>query len=142
MRLLITLPLLTACATSPVYQTAQHVNSTVNKRIVFIHDAEQYGVVDKWVVNPAKGDCEDFALTKIAELQAAGVPASLGVCLGGVGWHAVTLVQDGAETWVLDNLYNYPVRKADYTECNVWLSPEFVRRLANSRKLSSAKAGL
>lgn len=128
---------LTACATSPTYQAAAAINGMVNNAIEYTEDAEQYGRRDVWVANPAsgKGDCEDYALTKKAALQEAGLPATLGVCVGGIGWHAVTLVQDGAETWVLDNRYDYPVRKADYTDCKVWVRPETVERLAQKRKL-------
>jgi predicted transglutaminase-like cysteine proteinase len=134
MRYLLILPLLTACATSPVYQTVHHVNATVNSRIAFVHDAEQYGLADKWVVNPAKGDCEDFALTKIAELQAQGIPARLAICRDEKPSHAVALVLDGGTTWVLDNRLPYPIEKGNYG-CKRWMRDDSLERLERKRTM-------
>lgn len=60
------------------YDLLGKVNRDVNARIEPMSDMAQYGTDDVWVVNPAsrKGDCEDYALTKRAELMRAGVPAS------------------------------------------------------------------
>ncbi len=133
---------LTACATSPTYQAAAAVNAQVNAAITYTEDAEQYGRRDVWAVDPAsgKGDCEDFALTKVAMLQARGIAAEVGICMGSP-YHAVALVQDGPTTWVLDNRQNRDadgqyrsvvVSNADYP-CKVWLQPETVARIRAER---------
>ncbi len=74
------------------------VNDEVNASIRYRSDLDQYGVVDRWVVNPlsGEGDCEDYALTKRQRLGRGELVI--------VGYrrlvHAV-LVVDG---WVLDNI--------------------------------------
>jgi predicted transglutaminase-like cysteine proteinase len=111
---------LTGCAThSQTYLVAAQVNHKVNSAMVYTTDAEQYGKSDVWAIQPAsgKGDCEDFALTKIKHLQAQGVNATLGICQGRIGTHAVALVNDCADTWVLDNRINHLVHKQSYHDC-------------------------
>ncbi len=53
------------------------VNAYVNSRVAFIDDSRQFGVADRW--SPAaetlargRGDCEDYALAKMAMLRRAG----------------------------------------------------------------------
>ncbi|MDQ3079253.1 MAG: transglutaminase-like cysteine peptidase [Pseudomonadota bacterium] len=53
------------------------VNRYVNASIAFVDDSRQYGVVDKWeTANAAlasgRGDCEDYAIAKLAMLRRAG----------------------------------------------------------------------
>jgi predicted transglutaminase-like cysteine proteinase len=57
----------------------QYVNNYVNHVIAYVSDATHYGVDDLWVQNPVdlKGDCEDFAITKMSMLgDMAGVENS------------------------------------------------------------------
>lgn len=54
----------------------QYVNNYVNHAITYVSDSAHYGQGDLWVQNPIdlKGDCEDFALTKMSMLgDMAGV---------------------------------------------------------------------
>ena len=53
------------------------VNTYVNHRVQFVDDSRQYGVADRW--SPAantlargRGDCEDYAIAKMAMLRRAG----------------------------------------------------------------------
>lgn len=70
---------------------------------------EQYGVADKWVANPAsnKGDCEDYALTKLYRVVKAGLSANR--CAVYLCWtreniyHAVLVIDD---RFVLENGVN------------------------------------
>jgi len=116
---------LTACANlSPTVQVAEAVNQQINSSITYQSDAEQYGQSDRWVVEPTsgKGDCEDYALTKAARLNAGGIPTAIFICLrDGKPAHAVAVAYDGKEEWVLDSLYPRAIRKADY-DCKVWLN--------------------
>lgn len=52
------------------------INLQVNREITYTTDPEQYGLRDYWVFEPAskKGDCEDYALTKLHRLAKAGFP--------------------------------------------------------------------
>jgi predicted transglutaminase-like cysteine proteinase len=59
----------------PVTRRAiETVHVAVNQSIQYMTDEQQYGVLDRWVTAPASGlgDCEDYALTKRARLQALG----------------------------------------------------------------------
>ena len=53
------------------------INTYVNHRVQFVDDIRQYGVADRW--SPAaetlargRGDCEDYAIAKMAMLRRAG----------------------------------------------------------------------
>jgi predicted transglutaminase-like cysteine proteinase len=53
------------------------VNRFVNARIAFVDDSRQFGVADRWSAANAtlargRGDCEDYALAKLALLRRAG----------------------------------------------------------------------
>lgn len=96
------------------------VNRTVNTLIAYRKDEATYGNLDYWA-NPAEilssgaGDCEDFAILKMAALIEAGVPAqsmSLVVLQDrsrGV-FHAVLSVATQSGTFILDNLTNKVLR--------------------------------
>lgn len=47
------------------------LNTYVNSSIRYVEDKPHYGMVEKWVMLPkdSKGDCEDFALTKMEWLR-------------------------------------------------------------------------
>jgi predicted transglutaminase-like cysteine proteinase len=51
-------------------------NRLVNASIIYTPDDVHYGVTDHWVGRPqdGKGDCEDYALTKLELLGEAGFP--------------------------------------------------------------------
>lgn len=59
-----------------ILQLASVVNTFVNGTLVYTTDQEQYGVAEKWVTLPqsGKGDCEDYALSKMELLRKNGVP--------------------------------------------------------------------
>ncbi len=52
------------------------VNRLVNQVITPMSDQQQYGRADHWVMLPPsmKGDCEDYALSKLAILGESGFP--------------------------------------------------------------------
>lgn len=96
--------------TANEFQIISRIQAEVQKQMTYISDYEHYGVVDKWVADPVdnKGDCEDFALTKMARLvnrqqfnvtrmQIKGVLAETG------SGHAVLVIDN---YYVLDNRFD------------------------------------
>jgi predicted transglutaminase-like cysteine proteinase len=53
-----------------------YVNWLVNSAMVYEFDHVQYGIAEKWVTMPdsGKGDCEDYALTKMEVLRRHNFP--------------------------------------------------------------------
>lgn len=83
------------------------VNKAVNATIV--PEANTQGVAaEKWVIKPAAGDCNDYAVTKRAELLKRGWPArSLLLSEVVTNWgehHLVLVVRTTMGDFVLDNL--------------------------------------
>jgi predicted transglutaminase-like cysteine proteinase len=90
------------------------VNRSVNRLITYRRDQDLYGVMDFWAkpsstLNKGMGDCEDYAILKMAVLAKAGVPArsmSVVILRDEVRnvYHAVTAVQTSSGAYILDNL--------------------------------------
>ena len=99
-------PLLENSATARQAQLAL-VHSAVNASIAPRTDGD---LVDlDWVIAPAAGDCDDYAVTKRHELLKAGWASAhlllAEVALKATGeHHLILLVRDGETIWVLDNL--------------------------------------
>ena len=95
----------------------QQVNAQVNRSIRPV--AERRGE-DRWELNPASGDCEDYALSKRAALIRAGLPAGvlrIGITKTRRGEpHAVLVVKTSDGDFVLDNLTARitPVNRSGY----------------------------
>ncbi len=89
------------------------VNRSINHMISFRPDSSSWGVTDRWsgaaeTLGRSSGDCEDFAITKMQTLAAAGIsPKDLYLVVGKDltrrSDHAVLVVRDGGKFWVLDN---------------------------------------
>ncbi len=105
------------------------INLQVNQELTYVKDINNYGNSDVWVKNPKnkKGDCEDFALTKMDRLLKAGVPADdLEMQLtyfvdhnDKTVAHAVLVYKD---IWILDNQTDiiWQKKNVDYFG---WLKP-------------------
>lgn len=92
------------------------INVAVNRLVTYSRDADVHGKLDYWatpteILATGKGDCEDYAILKLAALRNAGVPA------GGISlvvlretkrnfYHAVLTVSVGNKNYVLDNMRN------------------------------------
>jgi predicted transglutaminase-like cysteine proteinase len=97
----------------PMAERLQRANAWVNRSIAFGSDAQVYGEADHWAgareaLARGRGDCEDYAVTKLQLLRAAGVPASslyLVVVRDAVrrSDHAVLAVRLNGRFLVLDN---------------------------------------
>lgn len=117
---------LTACASLPPL-TAQPGDTveTINARI------NRYGAADPGAdARAADGswDCEDYAFTKLAALQSAGLAPGAyvqGVFIGRGQAHAVVALPDGT---VMDSLFARPMSKAVLEKDHGY---RFTRRMAN-----------
>jgi predicted transglutaminase-like cysteine proteinase len=99
------------------------VNSSINRMIAYKKDSVVYGKVDYWakpseILERRAGDCEDFAILKMAALLRAGIPAqsmSLVVLQDRKRgfFHAVLSLSTGSGTFILDSLSNAVLRDSD-----------------------------
>ncbi|NUS22532.1 MAG: transglutaminase [Mesorhizobium sp.] len=99
------------------------VNSSINRLIAYRKDSVVYGELDYWakpseVLEHRAGDCEDFAILKMAALLRAGIPAqsmSLVVLQDRRRkfFHAVLSVSTGSGAFILDSLSNAVMRDSD-----------------------------
>ena len=103
----------TALRTSDERTRLEAVNAYVNGRVAFTNDSRQFGVADRWsnandTLARGRGDCEDYALAKLAMLRRAGFADRdlYFVVLKDVARradHAVLVVRSGGRFLVLDN---------------------------------------
>lgn len=100
----------------PLRDKLDRVNAVVNGAISYQTDIETYNVSDNWAP-PAQtllrqqGDCEDFAIVKMAALKAAGVdPKEMALVIlfdqKRHFYHAVLSVRAGGRHYILDNMSN------------------------------------
>lgn len=89
------------------------VNWYVNRRVRFVNDSVQYGRIDVWApaaqtLARGKGDCEDFAIAKLAMLRRAGFAERdlyfvIVKDLVRRADHAILVVRASGHMYVLDN---------------------------------------
>ncbi|MGT2467723.1 transglutaminase-like cysteine peptidase (plasmid) [Mesorhizobium atlanticum] len=90
------------------------MNSSINRLIAYKKDNALYGSLDQWakpseILDRRAGDCEDFAILKMAALLSSGIPAkSMALVIlqdrkKGF-FHAVLAVNTPASVFILDNL--------------------------------------
>ncbi|WP_157959603.1 transglutaminase-like cysteine peptidase [Devosia submarina] len=117
-------------ATNDLLAVLSKVNRSVNAAIKPRNDRG-----DSWQVNASSGDCEDYVLTKRAQLIRKGVPAgSLRIATTKTRWgesHAVLVVKTSAGDYVLDNLSDkvktlrasgYRIRSMSSSDPNRWVA--------------------
>ena len=90
------------------------VNVLVNRYVAYRRDIDNYGVIDHWatpreMLERRSGDCEDYAILKMALLRELGVPASSMsvVILGDESrglFHAVLSLRTNRGHLILDNV--------------------------------------
>jgi predicted transglutaminase-like cysteine proteinase len=100
-------------STADKLATLRAINAWVNRRITYVEDAELFGRADYWAgaretLRIGKGDCEDFAITKMQLLARAGISRDdmiLTIARDNVrrADHAVLMVKVGDERVMLDN---------------------------------------
>jgi len=99
------------------------INSSINHALAYKKDSVVYGKLDYWakpseILERRAGDCEDFAILKMAALLHAGIPAqsmSLVVLQDRKRgfFHAVLSVSTGSGVFILDSLSNVVSRDSD-----------------------------
>ncbi|MDX8482528.1 transglutaminase-like cysteine peptidase [Mesorhizobium sp. VK24D] len=99
------------------------VNSSINRLIAYKSDMAVYGKLDYWakpseILEHRAGDCEDFAILKMAALLRAGIPGesmSLVVLQDRRRkfFHAVLSVSTGSGAFILDSLSNNVAMDSD-----------------------------
>ncbi len=99
------------------------VNAYVNRRVSFVDDSRRYGVADRWssageTLGSGRGDCEDYALAKMAMLRRAGISDHnlylvLLKDLVRRADHAVLIVRSEGRFLVLDNGTDKLIDSAD-----------------------------
>jgi len=99
------------------YSIAASINSTVNARVGYKTDLEQYSTPEHWCLPTNFGDCEDYALLKRKVLLEQGWPKDkLGLCVCytqlGEG-HCVLWVETDKGSFILDNNYALPVKPSE-----------------------------
>lgn len=137
----------TECADAPAttapasaLSLLRRVNDDVNDRIASPRDMVEFTALrlGPWLLNPARGVCRDYALTKRHDLIADGVsPGAMSLAYARLprtdDYHLVLLVRTTTDTYVLDNLtstvwtydqttevYDY-VSRQDYGHPQRWI---------------------
>ncbi|EUB97748.1 transglutaminase family protein cysteine peptidase BTLCP [Rhizobium sp. CF080] len=92
------------------------VNAAVNQSIRYRTDQDTYKVADRWstpqeTLKLQQGDCEDFAILKMAALRAEGIdPDQMSIVVlfdqKRHFYHAVLSVEAGGKFFILDNMRN------------------------------------
>jgi predicted transglutaminase-like cysteine proteinase len=98
----------------PFQERLSYVSNAVNSMIAYTSDEKQYGKTDHWsspakTLATGKGDCEDYAILKMAALKALGIPeGSMSIVVLRVTdrniYHAVLAVSTAQGHYILDNL--------------------------------------
>lgn len=124
-----------------VLEKATAVNKFFN-RWPYRTDMDVYRVEDYWATPEEfmkrSGDCEDYAITKLFALLKLGVPpevlriVALRDTIRGLG-HAILVVYDEGNAYVLDNLSNSLLTHARYKHYNPQYSVNGVYRWAHVR---------
>ncbi|UJW77424.1 transglutaminase-like cysteine peptidase [Rhizobium sp. SL42] len=98
----------------PFQERLSYVSNAINSMITYTSDEKQYGKMDHWsapakTLAAGKGDCEDYAILKMAALKAMGIPdSSMSIVVLRVTdrniYHAVLAVSTAQGHYILDNL--------------------------------------
>lgn len=98
------------------YAAIERINRYVNARIAYTSDNRQFGREDKWLrpdeaFASGRGDCEDYAIAKMAMLKEAGFAADdlyivLLKDLANLTDHAVLAVRHEGRFLILDNSHD------------------------------------
>lgn len=95
-------------------RTLEAVNGAVNGVRYAADGAEDAWTAPAEFLRRGSGDCEDYALAKYAALRALGISAEdmaiMVFVAPDIGAHAVLVVSEGRDLWVLDNRRPEPTR--------------------------------
>lgn len=123
------------------------INRFVNARVAFADDSRQYGVADRWsaasdTLARGRGDCEDYAIAKLALLRRAGFAERdlYFVVLKDLARradHAVLVVRSGGRFLVLDNGTDRMIDSADIRDYRPVLTFSAGQRFAHGYRRSA-----
>src|ERR1700722_4725934 len=96
-------------ATAAQLATAKAIDAQVNASTIAEHDPEHFGRVTFWtLIQDGRGDCKDFALTKLHLMRESGIAAGamsiLVVETRTQEMHAIALLNVDGTIWAFDNL--------------------------------------
>lgn len=138
-----------AAAGAPLPEMARTVSAAVNKLVAYSKDADHYGTLDYWAspretLSRQAGDCEDYALLKMALLEELGVPASsmTVVVLKDESrnlFHAILALRDGPNYLVLDNMRDAVLRDTQLPQYTPFYSLTSGKAFIHGRKVGSGK---
>jgi predicted transglutaminase-like cysteine proteinase len=103
-----------ATSNEPLLRKIEALNVSVNRLVRYSKDADAHGQLDYWampaeILASGKGDCEDYAILKLAALRQAGIEAdSMTLVVLREArrnfYHAVLTVTVAGKNYVLDNM--------------------------------------
>jgi len=124
------------------------VNRFVNARVTFVDDSRQFGVADRWsaasdTLSRGRGDCEDYAIAKLAMLRRAGFADRdlYFVVLKDLARradHAVLVVRSGGRFLVLDNGTDQLIDSAEILDYRPVLTFTANQRFAHGYRRSAS----
>lgn len=130
-------------------EKAAAVNAAVNSLVAYRKDIDHYRTLDYWAtpretLARQAGDCEDYALLKMALLEELGVAASSMsvVVLKDESrdlFHAILALQTGQGYLVLDNMQDPVLRDRDLPHYAPFYSLSDGRAFIHGRKVGSSK---
>lgn len=128
---------------------ADSVNAAVNQLVSYRRDADQYRSLDYWAtpletLGRQAGDCEDYAVLKMALLEELGIPASnmSVVVLKDERrnlFHAILALRVGHEYLVLDNMRDQVLRDSDLPHYSPFYSLNDGKAFIHGRKIGTGK---
>lgn len=130
-------------------EKAAVVNAAVNRLISYRRDADQYRTLDYWAtpletLKQQAGDCEDYAILKMALLEELGIPPSAMslVVLRDESrnlFHAILALRSGETFLVLDNMRDQVLRDVDLPHYLPYYSLSGEKAFIHGRKVGSGK---
>ena len=92
-------------------------NQEINRQIAYRSDPSDSWQSPLTTMRTGQGDCEDYAILKMARLRIIGVPRwDMALVLGTLpeGPHAFLVVEIDGRRWVLDNKFDQLIEPQDY----------------------------
>lgn len=130
-------------------EKAAAVNAAVNRLVTYRKDIDHYRMLDYWAtpretLARQAGDCEDYALLKMALLEELGVAASSMsvVVLKDESrdlFHAILALETGQGYLVLDNMQDRVLRDSNLPHYAPFYSLSDGRAFIHGRKVGSSK---
>lgn len=136
-------------AEATLTRKAAVVNTAVNRLVSYRKDVDQYGTLDYWAtpretLKQRAGDCEDYAILKMALLEELGIPASsMSVVVlkdeRRSLFHAILALRTRQGFLVLDNMHDRVLRDIELPHYLPYYSLSEGKAFIHGRKVGSGK---